>query len=125
MADGHGVDATPAGVRTKLRELVLLCDQRGGEFARLLTDAAEKEHAYKVAWAKAMFGATGSASKDREAEAIMATEQQRHDAKVAAALADACREHIRLLRDQLVAVESIGASLRAEGELAGRDWRAA
>jgi hypothetical protein len=76
--------------------------------------------AYRLAFAKALLDTWGDTVGEREARATLAVEAELRQRKRAEAVADACREAVRSLRDQLSAVQSVNANVR---HLAGLDSR--
>lgn len=78
----------------------------------LLLDAAEAEVRYKVAYAKALLRSELKTVAEREADATLQCENELMARKTTEAVADACRESVRSLRDQLDAVRSLNASAR-------------
>lgn len=89
--------------------------ERTNALEALLYQAAVAEVDFKVAMAKAKYQATASTVSEREAEALLACEEAYRAYKLAEATADACREAVRSLRDQLSGAQSL---LRAEMESA-------
>lgn len=73
--------------------------------------AARAEHAYKLAYAKAIFRATGRVA-DKEAEATINTEAQLLEHKLADAILKANQEKGRNIRAQLDALRSVNANIR-------------
>jgi hypothetical protein len=78
----------------------------------LLRDAPAADVAYKLAYAKALLGAEGSTVAEREALATPAVEHELRERKTTEAVADAAKESVRSLRDQLSAVQSVNANVR-------------
>jgi len=103
---------TPAMAEAELRRLARKLEERTDALAELLTTAAAADVAYKVAFAKALLQATGATVAEREAHATLATQTELTTRKVSEAIADACREAVRSLRDQLSAVQSVNANVR-------------
>jgi hypothetical protein len=111
---------TPAQAEAELRRLARKLEERTDALAGLLETAAAADVAYRVAYAKALLRAEGRTVADREAIATLAVEHQLRDRKTTDAVADACREAVRSLRDQLSAVQSVNANVR---HLVGLDSR--
>jgi hypothetical protein len=103
---------TPAATEAELRRLAKKLEQRTDELAPLLQAAAEADVAYRVEYAKALLVADGKTVGDREAQATLDTEKELWARKTSEATADACREAVRSLRDQLSAVQSVNANVR-------------
>jgi hypothetical protein len=72
---------------------------------------------YKLAYARAPLRADGDTVSEREAHALLAVADELRG-KATEGVADACREVVRSLRDQLSAVQSVNANVR---HLAGLD----
>lgn len=102
---------TPAALEDELRRVAKKLEAQTDDLAPLLQSAAEAEVAYKLAYARALLGAEGKTVGDREAEATILTERQYTDRKIKEAVADACRESVRSLRDQLSAVQSVNRNV--------------
>jgi hypothetical protein len=103
---------TPAATEEELRRLAHKLEAKTDDLAPLLQDAAEADVAYRLAYARALLCAEGKTVGEREAEATILTEKYLTERKVTEAIADACRESVRSLRDQLSAVQSVNANLR-------------
>jgi hypothetical protein len=108
---------TPAQCETEMRRLAHKLEERTDALAGLLEAAAEADVAYKVAFATALLKATGNTVSEREARATLAVEAELRERKHAEAIADACREAVRSLRDQLSAVQSVNANIRFQAGL--------
>jgi len=108
---------TPAEVEAELARLADRLEQKSDELAGLLRAAAEADVAYRLAHARATLQAEGDTVADREAEATLAVEAELTERKTTEAVADACRETVRSLRDQLRAVQSVNANVRFQAGL--------
>jgi hypothetical protein len=95
-----------------LRRLAKKLEERTDQLADLLTAAAEADVAYRLAFARELLVTEGRTVGDREAAATIATEKELWLRKTTEAVADACREAVRSLRDQLSAVQSVNANVR-------------
>jgi hypothetical protein len=102
--------ASPEDVEREVRRLARKLEAKTDELAELFHDAAEAEVAYRVEYAKAV--------AEREAAATVYCEKLLWDRKTKEAVADAAREAARSLRDQISAVQSVGAMVRSQMELA-------
>lgn len=80
---------------------------------------AHAKNALEKANARAYMNYTGPAHAKKYA-AILATEQLRDELTVADIAYHYAKSHSEALKDQLSAVQSIGASVRAQYEVAGR-----
>lgn len=81
----------------------------------LLHEAAVADVDYRVAYAKALLRANGATVGEREAQATLSCEEALMHRKTTEAVADACKESVRSLRDTLSGAQSL---LRAEMESA-------
>jgi hypothetical protein len=70
-----------------------------------------------LAHARAILQVEGDTVAEREAEATLAVEAELTERKITEAVADACRETVRSLRDQLRAVQSVNANVRFQAGL--------
>jgi hypothetical protein len=103
---------TPAAAEAELRRLARKLEERTDALAGLLRTAAEADVAYKLAYARALLRAAGDTVSEREAAATLAVADELRDRKTTEAVADACREAVRSLRDQLSACQSLNANTR-------------
>jgi hypothetical protein len=111
---------TPTQCEEELRRLSHKLEERTDAFAGLLMEAAEADVRYRVEYAKALLAAEGSTVAEREARALLAVEEERlllTARKDTEAIADACREAVRSLRDQLSACQSANANVRFQAGL--------
>lgn len=76
------------------------------------TESARAEHAYKVAYARAIYQATGTVV-EKEASATIATEAELLRHKLADAVLKANQESGRNVRAQLDALRSVNSNIRA------------
>jgi hypothetical protein len=104
---------TPAQAELELRRLARRLEAKCDELPSLLREAAEADVAHRLAYAKALLGAEGSTVAEREALATLAVANKLKARKMTEAVADAAKESIRAMRDQLSAVQSINANTRA------------
>lgn len=77
---------------------------------------AEADHAYKLAWAKA-YAQTDGTVDSRKADADMATDVLRLEAKRATVLYESAKEASRTKRTALTAVQTWAATVRDEMNL--------
>lgn len=108
---------SPASIENEIRRLARKLEQKTDDLADLFEAAAKAEVTYKVEFAKAVLASNGKTVGEREAEATEQCAGLYFDRKVAEAVADAARESVRSMRDQLSAVQSVGALLRSQMEL--------
>lgn len=109
---------TPAATEAELRRLAKKLEERTDALAELLQAAAEADVTYRLTYAKALLAADGKTVSDREAQATLHTAAELYERKTTEAVADACREAVRSLRDQLSAVQSVNANVRHAAGLA-------
>lgn len=110
MLTPHEAEETMIRIAHKLEE-------QTDALAELLMAAAEADVTYRVAYAKAILRAEGKVA-EQEAKATLECEEILFRRKTTEAIADACRESVRSLRDQLSAAQSANANVRS---LAGLD----
>lgn len=110
---------TPQRVQQEIERLSARLESKSDELAGLLHAAGVADVAHKVANAKALLRSRAKTVSEREAEAVIEVEDLLLQKRIAEAQADSCREAVRATRDQLTAACSIGATLRAEMQLAG------
>lgn len=108
---------TPTQCEDELRRLSKKLEERTDALAGLLDAAAEAEWDYKLTYAKKLRVAQGDNAPQREAVATIQAEDKLHTRLTTAAVADACREAVRSLRDQLSAVQSANANVRHQAGL--------
>lgn len=107
----------PAAVEAELERLSLKLKKKSDELAGLLEAAARADVAFRLSYAKALLRADGDTVSEREAEATLATADELTERKTNGAVADAARESIRSLREQLGACRSINANTRTQAGL--------
>lgn len=108
---------TPASIENEIRRLARKLEQKTDDLAELFETAAKAEVTYKIEFAKQVLSSSAKTVGEREAAATAACAGLYFDRKVAEAVADAARESVRSMRDQLSAVQSVGALLRSQMEL--------
>jgi hypothetical protein len=102
---------TPAQAESELRRLSHKLEARTDSLADLLVAAAKEDVNYRISHAKALLAADGTVA-ERDAIAVLAVADELLNRKITEAIADAARESVRSLRDQLSAVQSINANTR-------------
>ena len=108
---------TPAACEEELRRLSKKLEERTDALAGLLVNAATTDVDYRVEHAKALLRSVCPTDKQREADATEQTAELLRTRKVSEAHADACREAVRSLRDQLSACQSANANVRFQAGL--------
>lgn len=105
---------TQAQIESEIQRIADLLEARTFGYAELAEAAAEADVAFKVAHAHALLGSTESTVGMREAAATLETEGLLRARRVSEASADACREAVRSLRDQLSALQSLLRAVHAQ-----------
>jgi hypothetical protein len=113
------VTVTPETIENEVRRLARKLEERTDELAVLFRAAAEADVAYRVAYAKALLASNEKTVGRQEADATVKTADLLQARKIAEALAESAKESTRSLRDQISAVQSVGAMLRAQMALGG------
>jgi len=80
-------------------------------------EAVTKEHAYRVAKAKALLAVDEGTVPEREARALLATESERLAAKLAAAELSLLRKETFICETRIQVGRSVVAILRTEAQL--------
>ncbi|NOQ62084.1 hypothetical protein HGK73_29065 [Mycolicibacterium fortuitum] len=97
--------------------------QLDAELVGLEDDCVDKAEALNVASAKALLAATGKTVAEREAQALLATEDERLLSKLADVRVRAAKRKVEILRERIGIGRTVVASLRAELELEKAPWR--
>lgn len=103
---------TPAMVEAELRRLCGLADALADDLDTLARDAAEAEADYRLCKARAVLASEAGSADRRDAAALDECAEAFTRHLSAAAALNAATERARLLRSQLDAVRSVGASVR-------------
>lgn len=109
---------TQAAVEREMERLIAAADTAAHDVAARAEDAARAEHAYKVAYAKALLRAEGPVVV-RESQALLTVEGEHLDRKIADARLLAAQESARMIRAQLDGLRSVNATVR---HAVGGDW---
>lgn len=109
---------SPVDVERHLRDCLNTLTRKMVDLEQLEKDASDAEVEYKVGLAKAQLTSDRKSVEDRKADAMVKCERLYREAMVKGAVRDACRESVRAQRDILGAIQSVGALVRAESELA-------
>lgn len=102
---------TQAAVESEMERLIGAADSVAHDVAERAEEAARAEHAYKVAHARALLGASGTVA-ERDAKALLVCEVEHLARKIADARLLAAQETNRTIRAQLDALRSVNASVR-------------
>lgn len=101
-----------ADVEAEMVRLNELAEKVTHEITRRGTAAAEADAAYRLAYAEAYLLAEGTVG-ERDAQSVVATQQQYRDRRIAEARLDGAKEAGRNYRAQLDTLRSINSNLRA------------
>jgi hypothetical protein len=98
---------TQAGIEQEIHRIAGRLEERTLTYAELAEVAAEADVVYRVAHAKALLASARNTVSMREADATIECESLLRSRRVSEAVADACKEAVRSLRDQLSALQSL------------------
>ena len=122
MADlrmaGNTPDITPSTAVMEMARLSRQLDELGFRLKAAEREAVKTEHAYRVAKAKALLAVDEGTVPEREAKALLATEQDRLAAKLAAAELSILRREISIAETRIDVGRSVVGVLRMEASLA-------
>ena len=122
MADlrmaGNTADITPNSAVMEMARLSRQLDELGFRLKAAERDAVTKEHAYRVAKAKALLSVKEGTVPEREASALLATQEQRLAAKLAAGELSILRKEIQIAETRIDVGRSVVGVLRMEASLA-------
>ena len=122
MADlrmtGNTGEITPNGAVMEMARLSRQLDELGFRLKAAERDAVTKEHAYRVAKAKALLSVKEGTVPEREASALLATQEQRLAAKLAAGELSILRKEIQIAETRIDVGRSVVGVLRMEASLA-------
>lgn len=111
---------SPFQVEQQLTRLSACLESKTDELGHLLQTAAEADVKFKVEHSKALLRSRAKTAGQREAEAIVDCADLLMAKRTSEAIADACRESVRSIRDQLSAAQTVANQLRAEMQWTGR-----
>lgn len=111
-----------AKINQELTDLSRKLALASNEYTEACLDAAIKRSDYDVGRAKGLLKSEGKRVIDRESEATVICETVMRDARIAEAVRDALKERIRALQSVLNATQTRAAFLKAEMQLAGKDY---
>ena len=122
MADlrmaGNTGEITPNGAVMEMARLSRQLDELGFRLKAAERDAVTKEHAYRVAKAKALLAVDDGTVPEREAKSLLATQEQRLAAKLAAGELSILRKEIQIAETRIDVGRSVVGVLRIEASLA-------
>lgn len=100
-------------IEMEIARLVTLLEESTEDYATLIEDASKKEAKYKLEWAKAYLGATGSI-KERESWADYQLGDESYAWKISDALVKAKKESLTSIRTSIDALRTLAANVRAQ-----------
>jgi len=114
---GTGGDITPNSAVMEMARLSRQLDELGFRLKAAEREAVTKEHAYRVAKAKALLSVNEGTVPEREARALLATESERLAAKLAGADLSILRREISIAETRIDVGRSVVGVLRMEAAL--------
>ena len=122
MADlrmaGNTPEITPNTAVMEMARLSRQLDELGFRLKAAEREAVTKEHAYRVAKAKALLAVNEGTVPEREAKALLAVEGERLAAKLAQADLNILRREIQIAETRIDVGRSVVGVLRMEANLA-------
>ena len=115
---GNTADITPNSAVMEMARLSRQLDELGFRLKAAERDAVTKEHAYRVAKAKALLSVDEGTVPEREAKSLLATQEQRLAAKLAAGELSILRKEIQIAETRIDVGRSVVGVLRMEASLA-------
>ena len=115
---GNTGEITPNGAVMEMARLSRQLDELGFRLKAAERDAVTKEHAYRVAKAKALLSVDEGTVPEREAKSLLATQEQRLAAKLAAGELSILRKEIQIAETRIDVGRSVVGVLRIEASLA-------
>jgi hypothetical protein len=114
---GNTADITPNSAVMEMARLSRQLDELGFRLKAAERDAVTKEHAYRVAKAKALLSVDEGTVPEREAKSLLATQEQRLAAKLAAGELSILRKEIQIAETRIDVGRSVVGVLRMEAAL--------
>jgi len=114
--------ADVAKINQELTEFSRKLAVASNEYTEACLEAAIKRSDYDVAKAKAMLKSEGKTVSDRESEVTIVCETVMREARISESTRDALKERIGALQSVLNATQTRAAFLKAEMQLAGKDY---
>ena len=122
MADlrmtGNTADITPNSAVMEMARLSRQLDELGFRLKAAEREAVNTEHRYRVEKAKALLAVDEGTVPEREAKALLATQDQRLAAKRAAGELSILRKEIQIAETRIDVGRSVVGVLRMEASLA-------
>ena len=121
MADlrmaGNTGEITPNSAVMEMARLSRQLDELGFRLKAAEREAVRSEHAYRVAKAKALLAVDEGTVPEREAKSLLATQEQRLAAKLAAGELSILRKEIQIAETRIDVGRSVVGVLRMEAAL--------
>ena len=115
---GNTPEITPNTAVMEMARLSRQLDELGFRLKAAEREAVTKEHAYRVAKAKALLAVNEGTVPEREAKALLAVEGERLAAKLAQADLNILRREIQIAETRIDVGRSVVGVLRMEANLA-------
>ena len=115
---GNTPDITPNSAVMEMARLSRQLDELGFRLKAAEREAVTKEHAYRVAKAKALLAVDEGTVPEREAKSLLAVEGERLAAKLAQAELNILRREIQIAETRIDVGRSVVGVLRMEASLA-------
>ena len=112
-------EISPNTAVIELARIARQLDELGYKLRDAERAAVNKEHAYRVAKAKALLAVDEGTVPEREAKALLETESERLSAKLAGAELSILRREISICETRIEVGRSVVGVLRAEAMVAG------
>ena len=115
--NGNTGDITPNSAVMEMARLSRQLDELGFRLKAAEREAVNTEHAYRVAKAKALLAVDEGTVPEREAKSLLATQEQRLAAKLAAGELSILRKEIQIAETRIDVGRSVVGVLRMEAAL--------
>ena len=116
--NGNTPEITPNSAVMEMARLSRQLDELGFRLKAAEREAVTKEHAYRVAKAKALLAVNEGTVPEREAKALLAVDGERLAAKLAQADLNILRREIQIAETRIDVGRSVVGVLRMEATLA-------
>ena len=115
---GNTGEITPNGAVMEMARLSRQLDELGFRLKAAEREAVNTEHRYRVEKAKALLAVDEGTVPEREAKSLLATQEQRLAAKLAAGELSILRKEIQIAETRIDVGRSVVGVLRMEASLA-------
>lgn len=116
--NGNTSEITPNSAVMEMARLSRQLDELGYRLKTAEREAVNTEHRYRVAKAKALLAVEDGTVPEREAQALLATQDERLAAKLAAAELSILRKELGIAETRIEVGRSVVGVLRMEASLA-------